>query len=145
LRNFLKTSIKKVVRGLKTLLTLTLLLNWFACVAHCQLAKTGFFHESGSHASAGCPSDSESSGHADSRVCDWVMSGGLQAVDIRVIAPEALAIELAPLFTTDACDEQLSLKAGCLIEWSVAPPELVHTFQFVLRTALPARAPSLAS
>ena len=133
------------VRGLKTLLTLTLLVNWFACAANCQLAKTGFFHETGSHPSAGCPSDSESGGHADSRVCDWVTSGGLQAADIRVIAPEALAIELAPLFATDACDERLSLKSGGLIEWSVAPPELVHTFQFVHRTALPARAPSLAS
>jgi hypothetical protein len=133
------------VRSFKTLLTVLLLANWFACTAHCQLEKIRFFHEAGSHPSAGCPSDSESSGHADSRVCDWVTSGGLQAADIRIIAPEAVAAVLAPLFANDACDERLALNSGGVIEWSVAPPELVHTFQFALRTALPARAPSLAS
>lgn len=133
------------VRVLKSLLTVLLLANWFACTAHCQLEKTGFLHAPDSHQGACSRSDSESNGHDDSRVCDWVTSGGLQATDIRVVAPEALAVALAPLFATDACDERLSLKSGGLIEWSVAPPELVHTFQFVLRTALPARAPSLAS
>lgn len=145
MRNFLKTSINAAVHGLKTLLTVLLLANWFACTAHCQLEKFGFLHEGGSHHSAGAQSDSEPNGHDNSRICDWMTSGGLQAADIRVTAPEAVAVVLAPLFANDACDERLALNSGGVIEWSVAPPELVHTFQFVLRTALPARAPSLAS
>ena len=145
MNNFLKISINRAVRGLKTLLTVLLLANWFACTAHCQVEKTGFFNESGSHHCPGGHSDSESSGHGDSRVCDWVTSGGLQATDIRVVAPEALAVALAPLLATDLCDERLTPNSRGGAESSVAPLELVHTFQFVLRTALPARAPSLAS
>jgi hypothetical protein len=144
LSNFLKTSINTIVRGLRTLLTVLLLANWFACTAHCQLEKIGFFHEADCHGAA-IQSDSESNGHDDSRICDWMTSGGLQAADVRVIAPEALAVVLAPLFANDSCDERLALNSGGVVAWSVTPPELVHTFQFVLRTALPARAPSLAS
>lgn len=133
------------MRGLKTLLTVLLLANWFACTAHCQLEKTGFIHESGSHHCPGSHSDSESSGHDDSQVCDWVNSGGIQATDIRVVAPEALAVALAPLLATDLCEERLMPNSRGRAGSGVAPLELVHTFQFVLRTALPARAPSLAS
>jgi len=132
------------VRVLKSLLTVLLLANWFACTAHCQLEKTGFYHESGSQACTG--SHSDSSGHDDSQVCDWVNSGGLQASDVRVVAPEApLAIALASLLATCLCEERLSPDSHGGAESSVVPPELVHTFQFVHRTALPARAPSLAS
>lgn len=133
------------MRGLKTLLTLTLLVNWFACIAHCHLEKAGFIRETACHHILGSHSDSESNGHDDSQVCDWVNSEGLKAADVRVFAPEALTFLCARVLATDLYDGRRSPDSCRVTDRSVTPPELVHTFQFVLRTALPARAPSLVS
>ena len=56
-------------------------------------------------------------------------------------SPDLLAISLVPLLTsTKSLPDEVSL--GIL---TAAPPQLLKTWQFTSRTALPVRAPSIAS
>ena len=43
------------------------------------------------------------------------------------------------------CDIDLSALSNCVVQEDAPPPELAGTWQFTVRTALPARAPSLVS
>jgi hypothetical protein len=133
------------VRTFKTLLTLLLLANWFACTVHCQLEQTGLLHEVVAYSANDVQTFSDGCYNEESQVCDWIVSGGLQVSDSRVSAPEFSALPLAAFLHAALSDAiECSDPAGCN-QSSTVPPELVSSVLFVLRTALPARAPSLLS
>ncbi len=133
------------VRSFKTVLTVLLLANWFACTAHCELKKSQSPQNPAGHGNAHFQGASNSADADDSQICDWVASGGYKNSESNVVVPE-FVLAFVPTFWKVALDEQLlTLKAGCQSESSTAPPELVPTVPFASRTALPARAPSIAS
>jgi hypothetical protein len=130
---------------MKSVLTMVLLATWFACTLHCQFEKDGPFHNAAAQASihseaAHCDLDD-----ADSHVCDWVTTGGLHVSDSRVSAPEFVAVPLFAFLGIVFSDLLIPPEPSSQSERSVAPPELRASFHFVFRTALPARAPSIAS
>ena len=140
----LRTSISNCVRGFKTMLTLLLLANWFACMVHCQMEQTGLFHEAAAYSANDVLVVSDSCQH-ESHVCDWLISGGVQVSDARVAAPEFVALPLAAFLQVALSDAIELSDPGGYDRSSDVPPELSSSVHFVLRTALPARAPSLAS
>jgi hypothetical protein len=137
------------VRLWKTVLTVLLLANWFACTLHCQLEKQGLFSKRtalGAHGGISDQSVVSTLGDDDSNVCDWVTTGGLQVSDNRVSAPEFFPAPLVAFLGIAFSDLVILFdepRSQC--QRSVAPPELRSSFHFVFRTALPARAPSIAS
>lgn len=132
------------VRLLKTVLTMLVLVNWFTCTVHCQLETAGLFHKSAKEGVAAHKATSDITS-SDSDICDLVATGGVHLSDNRVSAPEC---SLAPViaFLAFALPDLAVLADGPQLqcERSLAPPELRSSFHFVFRTALPARAPSLA-
>jgi len=131
------------VRVFKTLLTLLLLANWFACTENCQLKKSRLVQNLAGNGGANFQAVSNNAD--DSRICDWIASGGYKNSESKVVVPE-FVMAFLPTFWEATLDEQrLALKADCQTEWSTAPPEFFPTVHFASRAALPARAPSLAS
>ena len=115
-------------------------LLWVPITAHCQLeAVTGLEF-------LRCPADSDhkcNNKEACGDDCCQVESGHYQITRNQNIAP-AVFLLLAELDIL--ADYQLPKAASALPELpSVSPPELRVTWQFMARTALPVRAPSLAS
>lgn len=82
------------------------------------------------------PKDCESDG------CGAVEDGGYRAEEQTISAPQPLLV-LAVLFS--AIEVPIPELPACSFVTSESPPELPRTWQFSLRTALPVRAPSLAS
>lgn len=120
------------------------LANWFACTVHCQLEKTGLFHK-GAQAGVSAHKATSDINGLDSDICDWVVSGGLHVSDNRVAAPEFSPAPLVAFLAFALSDlAVLADEPQVQCERSLAPPELRSSFHFVFRTALPARAPSLA-
>lgn len=133
------------VRAFKTLLTLLLLANWFVCTVHCQLEQTGLCKEVATHSAVvGVQTVSDACFDADASVCDWIVSGGLQVSKSRVSAPQFIALPLAT-FLHDALTDTIKPSPGGDHQSRSVPPELVSSVLFDLRTALPARAPSIIS
>jgi hypothetical protein len=134
------------VRLLKTVFTMLVLVNWFACTLHCELEKTGLLRKASPAGNSTKPSVSETRGNVDSDVCDWVANGGLDASGLRVTAPEFAAVPLLAFVGSNLGDLAALPDEPCVQrQGSLAPPELLRpSVHFVCRTALPARAPSLA-
>lgn len=134
------------MRAFKTVLTLLLLANWFVCTVHCQLEQTGLGKEVASHSAVGgVQAVSDACCEADSNVCDWIVSGGLQVSQSRVSAPQFIALPLAPFLQVDSTDIITLSEPSACNESRIVPPEFSSSVLFVLRTALPARAPSFIS
>ena len=134
------------MRRLRTALTLLLLANWFVCTAHCQSEQTGHFrnqteNSAGLQAFFSVPHDCPS----NFQVCDWIASGGFPLRDSRIATPEFLALPLSAFLQISLSDLIERSGSGDYNQWTTVPPELFSSVLFVLRTALPARAPSLAS
>ena len=110
-------------------------------MVHCQLEKTGLVHKFAENSAISVHTVSDSSGDNDSQICDWVMSGGLQVSENRVSIPEFVAVPSAAFLSIAI---RLTVPDG-QTQLSIVPPELATSVQFVLRTALPVRAPSIIS
>jgi hypothetical protein len=114
---------------------------WLPASAHCGLVSiTGisFF---------ACSCDANYSGNpsSDSSNCGCFAAEKSQyktsQLRVKLPSPNLLPTSMTPLLTTaNALPAEVSL--GIL---TAAPPQLLKTWHFVSRTALPARAPSLAS
>ena len=116
-------------------------------MVHCELEQAGQFHKMAAHSAVGGQIVFNVAHECDSnsQVCDWIVSGGLQLSDNRVTAPEFVASPLAA-FLHAALSDLIELSdPGGYNQSSTVPPELVSSVLFVLRTALPARAPSFIS
>lgn len=131
------------VRVTKTVLTMLLLVTWFTCTLHCQLEKDGLFRDVAAQTGADSESEDCELADASSHICDWVTSGGLHSPESRVSAPEF--IPLLAFLGFAFPDLLIPPEPSSQCDRSVAPPELRSSVHFVFRTALPARAPSIAS
>ena len=129
------------VKPLRTLLTLLLVALWPLATSHCRLEQMPGFEflacadetAAAPHQENGCKTDS----------CASVESGFYKTEDgHQVVPPPPLA---ASAFRTEILLRLAPpATAGCFVFDSI-PPELPSTWQFASRTALPARAPSIAS
>lgn len=127
------------MRNLGNILFALAALLWLPVSAHCQLeSATGleFFH------CADKTSDSQNPAR-DCRDCCALEKSQYRSQQIRLTIP---APDLSPLSATPslpaASTLPVAVRPGSL---TAAPPQLLQTRQFLFRTALPARAPSLAS
>ena len=121
------------------MLFLVLALAWAPITWHCNLEVLSVLDFL-----ACCAHDEESAPHQDndceSDSCAVVESGNYKTQEEQVfVAPPQVAAWLAQQVSTERGDEisQRILAA--------TPPEELQIWQFVLRTALPVRAPSIVS
>jgi hypothetical protein len=126
---------------LKAIVTVMVLAVWSACTVHCAIENlTG---------TAGLPCCNEDGGQSDQApnapghcVCGSIQSGGYVSQATALSIP----IPLAGLCLYDVPPQDKdSLARPGIVEVTLSPPELVGSWQFFLRAALPVRAPSLAS
>lgn len=137
-------SIKGNVNGFKTVLTLLLLATWFPCTAHCEVEASRLL-KCVSLSDPCCAHTNTSSEIGGCQVCDWVSSGAYKTQNSRIMAPESVPASLFTFFAVPSFAETVPTRQEAYPKLTAAPPDLLNVFQFVSRTALPARAPSLVS
>jgi hypothetical protein len=121
-------------------MALLLAVLWLPIATHCDLANLPGLEF------LACCDHSDVAPHQDENcrqdACDVVESGNYKVEErpVSVPAPALLAVFLLPLVP----DNPPALQASPNIATST-PPELPQRWQFVFRTALPPRAPSIAS
>ena len=131
------------VSRLKTGLTLLLAVLWLPMTVHCQLESIGGFEflsccihseaaQDSAHHDADCQTDS----------CATVEAGHYRHEDSQ---HTPMQLVLALILTDWLPGELLPPVSVATVSVSSAPPELPKVWQFSCRTALPPRAPSLAS
>jgi hypothetical protein len=131
------------VRYLKTIWIVGLALLWVPITAHCKLEIIPALSE----ILACCDHEEQSAPHQDDDCeqdgCAAVESGKYrtQDLDALVVAPDFTPIDLpGAALEPGALPDEVSLGI-----FTTAPPPGERIWNFSLRTALPARAPSLAS
>lgn len=122
------------------MLFVALAFAWAPITSHCQLeilpgldflACCDHEEESGPHQDNDCEQDG----------CATVESGDYKTQDRQAfVTPPVLAAILA---ISGVCSEASDRTADIIL--ATSPPEELHTWQFVLRAALPVRAPSIVS
>lgn len=114
---------------------------WLPASAHCQLEIIPGFEFLACLTGSACH-DSQSSDRSDKGCCS-VEKSQYKTEQLRVTlpSPDLLPISLAPLLTP-ANSLPAKVCAGVL---TAAPPQLLKTWHFASRTALPVRAPSITS
>jgi len=131
------------VRYLKTIWVLALALLWVPITSHCQLESIPSLTALLSccdHEDAAAPHEDED---CEQDACASVESGDYRTPehDPLFVAPDFVASEIVAIVAElDLLPDESSL--GIL---ATAPPGQHHIWQFAFRTALPVRAPSLAS
>ena len=129
------------MRFIKTMLILLWALVWAPLAAHCQLEVATGAHFLSCELRGAAPSDPLSHCH-DTGCCAWE-SGHYQLPQNQApINPIFLAV-ISSARITDL-DDDLS-PCMSVVRLTPAPPELQTSWRFFFRTALPVRAPSLAS
>jgi len=131
------------VRALKSILALLLLGTWFPCTVHCSLemmASAGPL-PCCDNAKVGSNS-SQPPASPDHCVCSWMKSGGYAFSKCAplVSSPDDVLL----VFTLSPLSED-SLTDLTLPKLIYSPPKFTTSWQFSFRTALPPRAPSVAS
>lgn len=130
------------MRRLRQLACLLLVALWVPATAHCDFEAIGFdeiFHCSTDHHTPSADAKS-------SDTCEVVESGWIKRApsEIDLTIPTATCICLICAGTPLSLSSR-DVAPPSLNEHGAAPPELVRTWQFIFRAALPARAPSFAS
>jgi hypothetical protein len=129
------------VRRWKNILFALAALVWLPASAHCQLeALTGLeFLQCAETTQTVCHP-----GHDCNRQgCCKVEQSHYRSEEFHVALPGPLLVTLAaPLTVPDASLAPQEIRRGIL---TAAPPQLVTSRHFLVRTALPVRAPSFAS
>jgi len=114
---------------------------WLPVSAHCQLETVPGFEFLACLTESACH-DNQSSGRGDSGCCA-VEKSQYKSEQFRLTlpSPDLLPMALTPMLPpANSLPDEVSL--GIL---TAAPPQLLKTWQFASRTALPVRAPSIAS
>jgi hypothetical protein len=129
------------VQPLKTIVTVLVLAVWAACTAHCAIENMS--------AVAGLPCCNEDGGHSDQVphapghcVCSAIQAGGYVSQDSSLSIP--LPLDGVVLFVVAPQRADLPTLPGN-VEPAASPPGVLEPWQFLFRTALLARAPSLVS
>ncbi len=129
-----------VVRHYRNIFFTLVAFLWLPASAHCQLESVPgleFLQCAVDAQTPGGSNDCSDSG------CCAVEKSPYQSGHIRATIPSPDLLPLLPVALTDSADK-LSAEVS-VAAFVVVPPELPRCWQFVFRTALPARAPSLAS
>ncbi len=129
------------MRYLKTIWVLALALLWVPITSHCQLESI----PSLTALLACCEHEAASTPHQDCEqdACASVESGDYRTQEHEplLVSPDHISIEVAAVVVElSSLKDEVSL--GIL---TTAPPEQHRIWQFAFRTALPVRAPSIAS
>ena len=132
-----------VVRYLKAIWVVTLALLWVPITSHCQLEAI-----SSLTALLACCQHEESTAPHQDKDCEQDACASVESGDYRtqehkplLAVPDLVALEIAAVaIELAALPDEVSLGV-----FSTAPPERHRVWQFAFRTALPVRAPSLAS
>jgi hypothetical protein len=140
IEHFPLLSILTCVKSLRTLLTLLLVAVWPLATSHCSLEQLPGL------AFLACADEAAAAPHQDNDcetdTCASVESGLYKTEDHPTVpTPPLISSEL---LTTVLLATELSTRETA-VYFNSAPPELSRLWQFSLRTALPPRAPSLAS
>ena len=126
---------------MKVIVTVLVLAVWSACSAHCLI-------ESLTRAAA-LPCCDEDGGQSDQApgapghcVCTTLQSGGYVSQDSALTAP--LPLDGVCLYVAAPPQSERVTRPGS-VEFTPSPPGALEPWQFLLRAAPQARAPSLAS
>jgi len=129
------------VRRLKAIVTVLVLAVWSACTAHCAIENLTRTAELPC-----CNEDGGQSGQAPNApghcACSAIQSGGYVSQESALSIP--LPLDGLCLFDVAPREADLLTRPG-IVEVTMSPPELVRSWQFLSRVALPARAPSVVS
>ena len=129
------------MQHLKTIVTGLVLAVWAACTAHCAIAN-----QSGAAVLPCCNEDGGQSDQSPTApghcVCSAIQGGGYVSPNSALSIP--LPLDGLCLFDVVPQDEDSVARPGC-VEPAISPPGDLEPWQFLLRAALPARAPSLVS
>ena len=128
------------VRSLRNILFLMTALAWLSMSMHCQLETVPGLEFLACKTTA--PASNPNSHCGDDGCCAAEKSQYKnEQLRLKLPTPDWLMISSAPLLTpTKSLPDEVSL--GIL---TAAPPQLLKTWHFASRTALPVRAPSIAS
>ena len=119
----------------RSIVKLMMLVLWLPATFHCQLESIPGLEF------VRCSSDTSNQSDCKDDGCCAVEKQQYRSEQQRQSIPVFLAIPSAPLLTAaNALPDEVSLGI-----FTAAPPELLKTWQFALRTASPPRAPSFAS
>lgn len=121
------------MRRIRSAIALALLALWLPATLHCELELAGVFASEGCHDQQGATSpDTDADG------CMIVENGGyrIDALTLRAADMPALWVlfVLAP--------QEMAPLDFARLEATAAPPDVLRTWQFVMRAAPPPRAPA---
>jgi hypothetical protein len=129
------------VRSFRNILFALAAFLWLPAAAHCQLESIPGLEFLSCQAGTSYSKNPDS--HCGDTGCCSVEESQYKTEQLRVTlpSPDLLPMAFAPLLTpANSLPDEVS--QGIL---TAAPPQLLKTWHFTSRTALPARAPSLAS
>lgn len=126
------------VRSIRNIIFALAAFLWLPVSAHCQLETVPGLEF------IRCPSDSQNAqGHCSDTGCCSAEKSQCKADQVRLTlpTPDWLPVSLTPILdAANSLPDEVSV--GVL---TAAPPQLLKSRHFISRTALPARAPSIAS
>jgi hypothetical protein len=125
------------VTGLRISLTLLLLALWLPATSHALLESSGFIHQS--------ESATDSDSDHDHDAADGICATASVTAPLVKAAPSPAVLYIIAFATFDISLSSTETHALSLSGLGPSPPLLPKSWQFVFRTALPGRAPSLAS
>lgn len=121
-----------------------LALTWVLLTSHCKIEAMPGFEFLRCATDIHAPDESESSGeHCEDTGCCLVETAQYHAPRPHELAP-VVVFDIMPADNFGIVEQSLPKEVSLGI-LTAAPPELPTSWQFLSRTALPVRAPSLAS
>jgi len=128
------------VNRLKPFVALIVLALWASCTIRCELWCLAGSEEAACCVSAEAPSPAMPA-PADDCVCSWVKSGRYIAETSLVPLPLPVGVLLKNL----SADLSIPSSPASIAVSTTSPPDLLPSWQFSSRAALPPRAPSFVS
>lgn len=128
------------VRSLRNIWFAMAALAWLSMTMHCQLESVPGLEFLACQTTAPA---SNSNSHCDDSGCCAVEKSQYKSEQFRLTlaSPDLLPISFTPLLAlANSLPDEV-----CVGVLTAAPPQLLKTWQFASRTALPVRAPSIAS
>jgi hypothetical protein len=137
----------------KQMLVLLLVAMWLPASSHALLQQAGWIHQMHDHESdvhSNADHSEDSDGRHEHDMDNHAAADGLclvASVKVQLSVPDFVSAPgwLTLGLSTSSIEPDGNVIHSGLSPPGVAPPELQHQWQFSLRTALPARAPSRIS
>ena len=123
------------VKFLRSMLAFGVLALWLVATHHCQLEDVPGL------AFLRCVSPAPTNSHCEGDSCQVVESGAYRISNTRAYVPVARLV--AVIVPAEVLEDSETAEGATA--FATLPPELPRSWQFISRTALPIRAPSIAS